>query len=83
MTMARFYGLVRGERGKASRLGHKGIVSHAQGWRVGVKVECEPDVDSGKDVCFVYRTGGENDSHAELIAEVRENKITFVKKGQR
>ena len=59
--MSRFYGEVKGSRGKASRMGgiKSGFWSHIRGWNVGVEVNCHVDED-GKDVITVYRTGGSN-----------------------
>jgi hypothetical protein len=81
--MARFYASIRGGRGTATRIGRQSITGHIRGWRTGVEVDCQPDIDSGRDVCFVYRTGGSSGAiRKELIAEVRENKIRFVKRGR-
>jgi hypothetical protein len=80
--MSRFYASIRGGRGEATRTGGKRITGHIRGWHVGVEVQCEVGED-GEDVCNVYRTGGSNKSGmGELIAEVRQNKVRFVKSGK-
>ena len=59
--MARFRGTVQGSRGGASRLGHHGITTDANGWDVGVKVEGGKLGDA--DSFDIYATGGSNESH--------------------
>ena len=62
--MAHFYAEIKGNRGEASRMGSKesGIRGHIRGWNVGVEVSCYHDERTGKDVCYVYLTGGSNGS---------------------
>jgi len=58
--MATFYASIRGNRGAATRLGHKSIEEHIRGWYIGCKVEIDID-EAGRDRVRVYRP--------ELIAE--------------
>lgn len=70
--MARFRGTVQGSRGSgASRLGHDGITTEANGWELGVQVKGSK-VYGDKDDCFtVYATRGSNAHHErQRIAEV-------------
>lgn len=53
--MARFRGTVRGDRGEASRLGHRNLDVSANGWNVGVRVESAPE---DEDRFYIYATGG-------------------------
>lgn len=62
--MARFRGTVQGDRGEASRLGHRGLRTTADGWKIGGALVVEPDVDSEKKqnldkVRFVLTGGSE------------------------
>jgi hypothetical protein len=62
---------VHGGRGEASRLGHHGITTDANGWDCGV------NVDGGKfgsdDHFTIYATGGSNESRrSHKIAMVEE-----------
>lgn len=60
--MAQFKAEIQGTRGEASRLGSKnsGMRAHVHGWNVGVKILAEHK--NGKDVFYVYRTGGSNNA---------------------
>lgn len=66
--MARFRGILQGNRGETSRLGstHSGMVAHVDGWKVGVTVRAMVD-DKGRDVLTVYRTGGSDRSVPDKI----------------
>lgn len=57
--MSRFYGEIKGNRGKATRMGTEksGFSAHIRGWHVGVKVYCFVDED-GSDAILVSQTGG-------------------------
>ena len=70
--MARFIGRLKGGRGEVSRLGTpaSGMTASAQGWDVGAKVEV---IDrDGRDVVFVYATGGSNGRcSSQLVATIR------------
>ncbi len=73
--MSRFYGSIQGNRGMATRMGHKssGFTGHIRGWNVGVRIECHVDEDDDKDVLYVYRTGGSNGrTESKLIAIIKE-----------
>lgn len=75
--MARFYASIRGNRGKATRMGSakSGITGHVRGWDIGAEVELSDE--NGRDVVRVYRTGGSNRcSNRTLIAELREDDVT-------
>ena len=72
--MARFRGVVRGSRGAVSRLGSSksGLVVRADGWHIGVCVECFVD-DDGKDHIEVYKTGGSsNPRKGETVVRFEE-----------
>ena len=71
--MARFYALIKGNRGAATRMGTpaSGITGHIRGWNVGVRVEMGVDED-GQDVVRVYATGGSHDpGSTQLVAKVK------------
>jgi len=57
--MAQFKAEVKGNKGSASRLGHKttGIQGHVCGWESGVRVEGHYDEELG-DIFLVWQTGG-------------------------
>lgn len=73
--MAHFRATIKGARGLASRLGSpkSGLIVTANGWETGVRIEAE--VQDGKDVFHVFKTGGSNGDHAFLIATVRGNQV--------
>ena len=72
--MARFRGTVEGDRGGASRLGHRSITTNANGWNVGVNVDGGGAKDGGDDFT-VWATGGSHQrKRSHLIAEVVEIK---------
>jgi len=58
--MAQFRGTVEGNRGQASRLGHKtsGLTTICNAWNIGVK--CYADHRDGKDMIQIVITGGSN-----------------------
>lgn len=59
--MSRFYAEIKGNRGKASRLGHKasGMWGHIRGWNSGVEIECRVDSED-TDYIDIYATNGSN-----------------------
>ncbi len=61
--MARFYGVLQGQAGEATRLGspRSGIKAQARGWNIGVRVEGYVAAD-GTDAFAVHLTGGSNGS---------------------
>ena len=70
--MAQFRGVLQGNRGEASRLGHKstGLVAIVNGWKGGVRVVAQWDEEAG-DTFDVYATGGsENHYGAGYIGTV-------------
>jgi hypothetical protein len=72
--VARFIATVRGQAGPASRLGSErsGIEAHPRGWRVGVEVVGH--VEDGRDVFYVYATGGSDAACSrKLIGTVTES----------
>lgn len=80
--MARFRGTIEGDRGGASRLGHRSITTNANGWNVGVNVDGGGLKDGG-DEFTVWATGGSHDrKRSHLIAEVVEVKGLGVNKRQ-
>jgi len=71
--MAQFYAEIKGNRGKASRMGTKssGMWAHIRGWDIGVSVSCFHK--NGKDHIVVWKTGGSNSSmNEDLLAEIIE-----------
>ena len=46
--MSRLYGTLAGNRGEATRCGHKNLVTHAAGWRGAIRVTVSAN-DDGKD----------------------------------
>jgi len=58
--MAQFRGTIQGSRGTTSRLGHKttGLHVTCDGWDTGIEIEAVHE--NGKDVFYVYKTGGSN-----------------------
>ena len=81
--MAHFRGTVTGNRGTASRLGHKktGLEVNCNGWTTGITVEAfhnTGDKSAGvpeHDCFFIYRTGGSKSSNRKLLATVAGDKI--------
>lgn len=65
--MAQFRGVLRGQRGEASRLGTKssGLTAHINGWNCGVDVELEHLND--QDQVIVYLTGGSNGRSRKVL----------------
>ncbi len=57
--MARFIGFVQGQRGEASRLGHRRLIVNANGWGGGINVHLYVG-DDGEDFARVTLTGGTN-----------------------
>jgi hypothetical protein len=69
--MSRFYASINGERGEATRQGHKHISGHIRGWHTGVRVYGY--IDSAGNDCFdVYKTSGSTGSSSD-------EKITTIK----
>lgn len=57
--MARFQGIVQGNRGKATRLGTTEMTVMANSWEAGIKVDVTARRDGGNEF-QVYKTGGSN-----------------------
>lgn len=75
VVMARFRATIKGARGEASRLGtaKSGLLVHVNGWNVGVTITAAVAQD-GKDILFVYETGGSNDHKPfKLLATIVED----------
>ena len=71
--MAQFMGEIKGNRGKASRLGSKGtgLWGHLRGWNVGVEVNLSHTKEGDK--ITVYKTGGSNrPSTTEFLVELTD-----------
>ena len=69
--MAHFRGTVAGNRGPASRLGHKttGLTTTCNTWDLGIKVDVR--FVNGQNIFKISKTGGSNGaSNPELIATV-------------
>lgn len=65
--MAQFRGTLQGNRGMASRLGHKstGLIATVDGWHGGVSVVAQHN-DAMGDYFEVYATGGSSRQHADV-----------------
>ncbi len=63
--MSRFYGDLQGERGMATRQGHKAIGGHIRGWNLGARVSCFIG-DDGEDRVVINLTNGSSDSSCQL-----------------
>ena len=80
--MARFYGILQGNRGQASRLGTaaSGINGHIRGWGVGGSVEMHARGEH--DTCSLLLTGGSNgvrNSGVEIAAfEEPDGRTRFI-----
>ena len=71
--MARFFGEMRGHRGRATRIGYQGLQAHIRGWNVGVEVSCR--IVDGHDVIEVHETGGSHSpSSKRLLARIEERR---------
>lgn len=57
--MSRFYGNLQGDKGEATRCGHKTITSHVRGWDFGVRVTGYINND-GEDCFDIVLTSGSN-----------------------
>lgn len=58
--MAHFYGQIKGNRGEATRIGHKtsGLEASVNGWRIGCEVFIQYDARRMLDVVTVWKTNG-------------------------
>ena len=68
--MARFRGTVQGNRGTASRLGHRDLTATVNGWDCGVRVTAAANSGEPGEVFTVAVTGGSNDSTSKLVAVI-------------
>lgn len=76
--MARFRGMVQGQRSEASRLGSgkSGLTVRANGWDVGCRVVLTADQETGKDLVTVVLTGGSNGfKSSKVIGTYSENDL--------
>jgi hypothetical protein len=78
--MAQFRATIQGQRGPASRLGHKksGITASINGWDSGVSVSAEHVYD--RDRFWVTATGGSNGRQPQQclgVIEVIDGTLTF------
>lgn len=66
--MAQFRGIIRGNRGEASRLGSKnsGFLANIDGWDIGLHVHAYYDKKTGIDKISVDLTGGSNSPSPKL-----------------
>ena len=66
--MAQFKAEVKGNKGSASRLGHKTTVikGHICGWESGIRVEGHHDDHLG-DIFLVYQTSGSGGRHRDTL----------------
>jgi len=78
--MARYRGILQGQRGEVSKLGSpsSGLQTRANGWNTGALVIIRPDPDDPTlDRIQVYRTGGSNGARtAGYVASWTEGKET-------
>ena len=60
--MAKYYGTIQGNRGKASRCGTKtsGLRVTANSWSIGAEVSVKYDPELDADVVYIYTTTGSN-----------------------
>ena len=74
--MAQYYATCQGNRGKASRSGHKngGATARADGWSIGGKVDMEYNEEEERDeVTIGLTSGSRNGVFASLTAYNRED----------
>jgi hypothetical protein len=69
--MAQYYGTIQGNKGEASRLGHKtsGLIATASGWHLGAKVYLYWNEESQCDVIRICVTDGSNGSQEKCVFE--------------
>lgn len=73
--MARFIGIIRGNRDEASRIGdsRSGVNAKINGWHIGIEVVASVD-DDGNDNFEIYKTTGSNGNFRnKLITEIKDN----------
>ena len=58
--MSNLYASIQGNRGQATRCGHKNIDGHIRGWHRGIKIIGTHNKDTHEDVFEVHITGGSN-----------------------
>ena len=76
--MTRFYANIQGGRGEATRQGgaKSGIRGHIRGWDLGVRVSGGVDSETGKDVFYIYVTGGSNGHHSDrFLARITPDSV--------
>lgn len=66
--MSRYYASIQGERGEATRQGHRTISGHIRGWNLGVRVDGYSVDDS--DAFDVFLTSGSNGGYTLLLGTV-------------
>ncbi len=73
--MAQFRGTVQGNRGEASRIGHKssGLTVKCNGWQSGVTVHAKYDKETDKDFFYIYRTSGSSYKGEKVLLGVVDN----------
>ena len=77
--MARFYGVLQGQAGAATRLGspRSGLTVEGRGWDAGVKVHAYANGD--RDEFDIYLTGGSNGSTpTRHLGTIREGVARLV-----
>lgn len=70
--MAHFYGEIKGQaKTTAGKIGSikSGLNAHIRGWDIGCRIECK--CEDGQDIIKIYKTGGSNNSHEQLIATLQ------------
>ena len=76
--MAHFRSTISGNRGEASRLGHKtsGMVARVNGWTSGVRVYARHH--DGKDEFQIYATSGSDHRGGQVLLGHVDNNGQFV-----
>ena len=70
--MAHFRGTITGSQDKEiSRLGHKstGLITEANGWDIGIRVEMSHNKETGYDEATVFLTSGSNHRESDKRIE--------------
>jgi hypothetical protein len=67
--MAQYYGTIQGNRGEASRIGHKtsGLHSVTNAWGIGCTVLLSWDSSKQCDMIQIYLTDGSNGNKSQLL----------------
>ncbi len=75
--MSHFFGSMVGEKGKAVNMRggkHDGLAAIAQGWDVGVVVNCHYNEDLKRDECTIGVTDGSIGKQYEVLGMIHNKK---------